>query len=286
MTKAERVAVVTGANKGIGYAIVKGLCKKFKGKVYLTSRNAEKGKKAVKELNKEGLYPEYHKLDITHAEERENFSKYLQEKYGGIDVLVNNAAIGYEENVTDPSFPQQAESTLNVNFFGTLQLCALLFPLLRPHGRVVNLSSALGHLTSVQSPVLRNKFSSDNLTIDALEELVNQFITDVKNGDHIKQGWPQTAYSFSKVAVSALTFIQQREFNNDKREDLVVNCVHPGVVDTDMTDHKGPMSPEQGADAPIKLALLPHYTDIKGKFVWFDMRLVDWVNGPKPNVYL
>ncbi|XP_075217592.1 carbonyl reductase [NADPH] 1-like [Lycorma delicatula] len=281
MSEIERVAVVTGSNKGIGYEIVKGLCKQFKGKVYLTSRSIERGMNAVKEINKENLYPEFHQLDITKKEERDNFAKYLKEKYGGIDVLVNNAAIAYKVSSSEP-FLKQAVDTLDVNYFSTLKLCAVLFPLLRPHARVVNLSSSCGHLTLIPSPVLRKMFSSDNLTSDSLTELVKQFITDIKNGEHTKLGWPNTAYGVSKVAISALTFCQQREFDNDEREDIVVNCVHPGYCDTDMSSHKGPMPPDEGAKAAVKLALLPHYPDIKGKYVWHDMTVVDWINGPMP----
>ncbi|XP_075217593.1 carbonyl reductase [NADPH] 1-like [Lycorma delicatula] len=282
MSEMERIAVVTGGNKGIGYEIVKGLCKQFKGKVYLTARSIERGMNAVKELNKDGLNPEFHQLDITNKEERDNFAQYLKEKYGGIDILVNNAAIAFKVNSTEP-FLKQAEDTFDVNYFSTLKLCDVLFPLLRPHARVVNLSSSAGHLTIIPSPELRKKFSSDNLTSDSLSELVKQFITDVKNDQHINLGWPNYAYGLSKVAISALTFCQQREFNNDEREDIVVNCVHPGYCDTDMTSHKGPMPPEEGAKAAVKLALLPHYPDIKGQYVWHDMTVVDWINGPKPS---
>lgn len=67
-----------------------------------------------------------------------------------------------------------------------------------------------------------------------------------KLGNHQAEGWPNSAYSVSKVGVSALSFIQQRAFDADPREDLVVNSVHPGYVDTDMTNHKGPLTIEQG----------------------------------------
>jgi NAD(P)-dependent dehydrogenase (short-subunit alcohol dehydrogenase family) len=70
--------------------------------------------------------------------------------------------------------------------------------------------------------------------------------SSAKGGKHEKEGWPNSAYSVSKVAVSALSFIQQRAFDADPREDLVVNAVHPGYVDTDMTSHRGSLTIEQG----------------------------------------
>ena len=87
----------------------------------------------------------------------------------------------------------------------------------------------------------------------------------------------------SKVGLSALSRIQQREFANDSRKDIVVNHVNPGYVDTDMTNHKGPKTTEEGALSSIYCALLPPETSIRGKYIWHDCQVVDWVNGPKPS---
>ena len=89
----ERIAIVTGANKGIGLAIVRSLCKKFTGDVYLTARDEGRGQEAVKLLNGEGLNPKFHQLDITSQESVDALKKFVVEKYGGVDVLVNNAGI-------------------------------------------------------------------------------------------------------------------------------------------------------------------------------------------------
>ncbi|GFQ87537.1 carbonyl reductase 1 [Trichonephila clavata] len=86
---------------------------------------------------------------------------------------------------------------------------------------------------------------------------MKQFVDDAKLGVHEKNGWGNRAYSISKIGINALTFIQHRQFLQDPRRDIVVNAVHPGYVDTDMTSHKGVLSPEQGAEAPVYLALLP-----------------------------
>ena len=87
------VAVVTGSNKGIGLSTVRGLCKQFQGDVVLTSRNTENGLQAVAELEKENLSPKFHQLDINDEQSLANLAKFLKDKYGGIDILVNNAAI-------------------------------------------------------------------------------------------------------------------------------------------------------------------------------------------------
>lgn len=84
---------VTGSNKGIGLAIVKGLLKKFDGDVVLTARNPAKGKTAVEELKALGLSPQFHQLDITDQNSVDTFRDYIQNTYGGLDVLVNNAGV-------------------------------------------------------------------------------------------------------------------------------------------------------------------------------------------------
>lgn len=271
-----RVAVVTGGNKGIGFSIVKFLCQQFDGDVYLTARDEAKGHAAVSELNKMQLHPKFHQLDIDNPESVRRFADHLKQAYGGIDVLVNNAATAFKRNST-ASFAEQAEVTVKTNFFGTIRVCKELFPLLRPHGRVVNMSSVAGMLKYIPGQDLKSKFRNPNISLEELCSLMNQFVQDSKNGVNEKNGWGNFAYHVSKVGVTVLSFIQQREFNQDPRPDLVVNAVHPGYVSTDMTSHLGPLTPDQGADAPTYLALLPpNVGSPRGEFVWLDRTIKAW----------
>ncbi|MBN3298267.1 CBR1 reductase, partial [Amia calva] len=128
-----RVALVTGSNKGIGLAVVRALCQQFAGDVYLTARDVGRGTDAVRSLKSEGLNPLFHQLDITNPDSRRSVRDFLQEKYGGLDVLINNAAIAFK--VVDPTpFAVQAEVTLNTNFFATRDLCNELLPIIKPRG--------------------------------------------------------------------------------------------------------------------------------------------------------
>ncbi|KAL3242809.1 hypothetical protein MRX96_020974 [Rhipicephalus microplus] len=268
-----RVAVVTGSNKGIGFCVVKFLCQQFDGDVFLTARDEKRGKEAVAELNKQLLRPKFHQLDIDDIESIRRFRDFLKSEYGGLDVLVNNAGIAYKNDSTAP-FAEQAEVTVKTNFFGTLNVCKELFLLLRPHARVVNVSSLAGMLQKIPGEELKQKLNNPEITLEELCGLMDDFVqterTSRKVGGH-------SAYIVSKVGVTVLTFIQQREFNADPREDLVVNAVHPGFVDTDMTSHKGPLTPEQGADAATYLALLPpNIQSPKGEFVWHDRAITPW----------
>ncbi|CAB3241411.1 unnamed protein product [Arctia plantaginis] len=272
---ATKVAVVTGSNKGIGYAIVRGLCKRFDGVVYLTARDVERGKKAVEELNKEGLKPEFHQLDITDKKSLESFRDYIKSKYEGIDILVNNAAIAFKHSATEP-VSVQAEQTLFVNYFSLVSTCDILFPLLKNGGRVVNISSSCGHLSLIPSKDLREKLKDEKLTIPELSKLMQQYVDAAKEGTQAAE-WGNSSYVVSKVGVTALSNIQQRMLNS---KDIKVNSVHPGYVDTDMTSHKGPLTIEEGAAAPLFLALDAE-DSVRGKYVWYTKEIVEW-DGVKP----
>ncbi|XP_029342840.1 carbonyl reductase [NADPH] 3-like [Acyrthosiphon pisum] len=271
-----RLAIVTGANKGIGYAIVKALCERFEGDVYLTARDVGRGEAAVGRLNELGLKPKFHQLDVTDTGSVAAFAKFVTDSYAGIDVLVNNAAIAFKVAATEP-FGEQAEETLRVNYFALRTVCDALFPLLVSGARVVNLSGYTGRLSLIPGEELRRTLSSPLLTIDQLDALMRQFVEKAKGGDHKQSGWPSSAYCVSKVGVSALTFILQRQFDEDPRTDIVINSVHPGYVATDMASHNGTLTIEQGAEVPVYLSLLPAgEQNVKGRFVWSDKTISNW----------
>jgi len=281
-----RVFVVTGSNKGVGFAAVKALCQKVGGNdlVYLTARSVERGAEAVKQLESDGLKPRFHQLDIEDQASIDAFAQYLKKEHGGLDVLVNNAAIAYKAAATEP-FGEQAENTIRVNYFATQALCKALFPLLRSHARVMNVCSCVGHLPKVPGEQLRNKLSSDTTTAGDIDALMREFVTAAKNGSHTDLGWQNSAYGVSKVGLSALSRVQQKELDADTtREDMILNHCHPGYVDTDMTSHKGIFSPEKGCVALVFGAMIPKgAAGPRGQFIWHDTSVVDWVQGPLPH---
>ncbi|KAH3772492.1 carbonyl reductase [NADPH] 1-like [Dreissena polymorpha] len=268
MSSSKSVAVVTGSNKGIGYAIVRGLCKQFQGDVILTARNEANGQEALKKLNAEGLKPVFHQLDITDDTSIQRMRDFLQKNYGGLDVLVNNAAIAYKMAATEP-FSEQAEVSMATNFWGTLNACNVLFPLLRPHARVVHVSSRAGSMTAAKcSKELQTRFLDPELSMAKIKQLMNEFVESAKAGTHKAKGWHESAYGTSKIGVTLMTFVQQRELSADSRPDIVVNACCPGYVATDMTSHKGTKTIDEGADTPLFLAMLPpNTTSPKGQFV-------------------
>uniref|UniRef100_UPI0034D38095 carbonyl reductase 1 like 2 isoform 5 n=1 Tax=Rattus norvegicus TaxID=10116 RepID=UPI0034D38095 len=131
MSSDRPVALVTGANKGIGFAIVRDLCRKFLGDVVLTARDESRGHEAVKQLQTEGLSPRFHQLDIDNPQSIRALRDFLLQEYGGLNVLVNNAGIAFK--VVDPTpFHIQAEVTMKTNFFGTQDVCKELLPIIKP----------------------------------------------------------------------------------------------------------------------------------------------------------
>ncbi|ESO90595.1 hypothetical protein LOTGIDRAFT_191692 [Lottia gigantea] len=269
----KQVAVVTGSNKGIGFAIVRALCKSFKGDVILTARNEDLGKKAVEDLNKEGLKPEFQQLDICDTNSIDRLKSFIQSNYGGLDILVNNAGIAYKQSSTAP-FPEQAEVTVKTNFTATLDVCNALFPILRPHARVVHVSSMVSQWSGKKcSDALKARFLDSNLKMDELKQIMADFVQSAKDDQVEEKGFTKSAYGMSKVGVTVMTFIQQRELNS--KDDIIVNACCPGYVDTDMSSHKGTKTIDEGAETPVYLALLPHGSDIKGKFL-SEKTVQDW----------
>ena len=143
----------------------------------------ERGLAAVEELKKLGLNPKFHLLNINDESSVLTLRDYLKDNYGGLDVLVNNAAIllPFKEGLSNDVFAEQAKSVMQTNYFDTQRVCKILFPILKPHARVVNLSSMLGHLTQIPGEdsvavELRAKLSSSDLTYEELDGLMQNFV--------------------------------------------------------------------------------------------------------------
>ena len=253
-----KVAIVTGSNKGIGLAIVRALLCKFDGDVYLTSRSEEHGLEAVKELTAEGMKNvKYHQLDIDNVDSIEKLKNDIVTKYGGIDILINNAGIAFKVADTTP-FGTQVAVTMKTNYFGTLQVSKILLPCMNKQSRVVNVSSMASHYALTKcSPELRKIFCSDTITEEELTAKMNEFVAAAQDESYADKGWPGTAYGVSKIGVTVLSRIQARSMREQGKSDILVNACCPGSVRTDMAGPGAPKSPDEGAETPVYLALLP-----------------------------
>jgi NAD(P)-dependent dehydrogenase (short-subunit alcohol dehydrogenase family) len=233
MASNEKVAFITGANKGIGLETARGLAR-LGIAVLMGSRDEARGRAAADQLKVDGNV-ESVRFDVTRPEHHREMFQQLQKRYGKLDILVNNAGIMIEEadfgppggfNTSSTVKPETLRKTFDTNFFAVVELTQALLPLIRkaPAGRIVNLSSILGSLTIHADP------SSPIYTKKAF------------------------AYDASKTAINAFTIHLAQELRNTK---IKVNSAHPGWVKTDMGGPQAPMNVAEGGQTSVQLATLP-----------------------------
>ena len=261
------VALVTGGNKGIGFQIAKKLSAPGTNiKTIIGCRNVDLGEAAAKELKAAGCDVEFRKMDICDPSSIESIRASIEHDFGGLDILVNNAAIAFKESDPTP-FKEQARPTIMGNFFSTLDVTRAMLPLLhKSHSpRIVNMASYTGHLKILSGDARRDKFTSPALHLNELESLMREFVTDVEAGSHGENGWPDSSYGMSKLGVIALTKVIARD-----EPKIMVNACCPGYCATDMTSMEGAKTAEHGSRTPVMLALLPEskleHVQPSGKF--------------------
>ena len=221
-----RVALVTGGNRGIGYAVSRSLAQRDI-TVVMGVRDPNKGVAACSRLQAEDLDVNFELLDVTDEAGIQTAVKHIQAQFGRLDILVNNAGILIDsaENALDVS-RSTIEKTLETNVIAPLMLCQNCIALMKAggYGRIVNMSSALGSLSEMVDP------------------------------DSAYAGVGAPAYRLSKAALNAITTLIAREVRGDN---ILVNSASPGWVKTDLGGAQAPLTPEQGADTPVWLATLP-----------------------------
>jgi len=223
MNKESQIAVVTGANRGLGYETCRQLAQQGL-HVILTCRDPVKGAAAVAALSQEGLHVTFHQLDVTEEDSIQRLAGFVDREFGRLDVLVNNAGVFLDPiatgNPSDSSIfnadTDTVRHTMETNVYGPLRLCQALIPLMHGHGRVVNLSSGMGQL------------------------------------DEMNGGCP--GYRISKVALNALTRMLADELQGSA---IKVNSLCPGWVRTDMGGQDATRSVAEGVETIVWLATLP-----------------------------
>lgn len=262
-TTNNKIALITGGNKGIGKEIASRIGTEAGFTAIIASRDVALGQKAADDLKNGSEYecdvvalpvP----LDLTDDSSIAAAVKHVEQEYGRLDVLINNAAICFNDptlygKVDYTSFQNQADITIRTNYFGTLKVTQECLPLLKQaaSGRIINVASAAGRLTILRSQELVDKFTSNTLTEPQLSALMEQFVTDVQNGTHEERGWPNTCYGMSKLGIIALTKLLARQ-----NEGMLINSVDPGYCKTDQNNNQGTVDPADGAYTPYLLALM------------------------------
>ncbi|HUL42379.1 MAG TPA: SDR family oxidoreductase [Burkholderiales bacterium] len=220
------IVVVTGGNRGIGFEMCRQLASRG-AHVVLTARNPQAGEQAVEKLTAQKLSVQFHPLEVTEPESILALRNFLQQTFGLLDVLINNAGVISDDDGSGLEVKLSAvRATLETNTLAPLILSQTLVPLLKRSGsgRIVNISSGMGALTDM-------------------------------GGGH-------AAYRISKSALNAVTKILAAEL----RGGIAVNSVCPGWVKTDMGGPNAKRDVSQGAETAVWLALeAPH--DLTGNFL-------------------
>ncbi|MDB5492646.1 MAG: short-chain dehydrogenase [Micavibrio sp.] len=225
----EKVAFITGANRGIGFQTAKDLGKQGI-TVVIGARDLAKGREAAEKLKAEGIAADAIRFVATDPQTHQEAYDYFNGLYGRLDILVNNAGIMVEDLSAAPNVskvsPDVLKETFETNFFAVVALTQTLLPLIRKAaaGRIVNLSSILGSLALNSDPASP--------------------IGDKK----------VFAYNASKTALNAFTVHLADEL---RATNIKVNSAHPGWVKTDMGGTEAPMEIADGSKTSVQLATLP-----------------------------
>ena len=219
------VALVSGANKGIGLEIARGLARAGH-LVLIGCRDAAAGEAAAATIRADGGCADPLPLDVADDASIAAAAATIQDRFGHLDVLVNNAGVALDRQATYAPLRATFRSTFEVNVFGLACLTEAMAPLLArsAHPRVVNVSSGLGSLTLNSDPT--GPFAA------------------VK----------PPAYNSSKAAVNMLTVVYAATLAD---RHIKVNAADPGYCATDLNNHSGPRTPAQGAAIATRLATLP-----------------------------
>jgi NAD(P)-dependent dehydrogenase (short-subunit alcohol dehydrogenase family) len=232
-TAHRKVALVTGANKGIGRAAAEELAA-LGMTVLIGARDPRRGEEAAAALRAAGGDAHALVLDVTDPATVQNAAQRIEEGFGHLDVLVNNAGITGSGQVSPDQARDRLPSTVEVslvravfetNVLGIITVTNAMLPLLRrsPAPRIVNVSSSAGSLTLASDP------------------------------DGPLAGFTSAAYTPSKTALNALTV----QYANELRTDgVLVNSADPGFVDTDLNNRTGHLTPAEGAAVVVRLATL------------------------------
>lgn len=219
------IALITGANKGIGLEIARQLGTQGI-TVLIGARDEKRGSVAAEKLQAENIDAHAVQLDVTNQQSIDAAAKHIESKFGKLDILVNNAGIFIDNAPPSQLDIEVLRRTYETNFFGVFAVTKAMLPLLRKsqQGRIVNISSGLGSLTQNSDP--NYEFASAKML----------------------------AYHSSKTAVNAMTVQFAHEL---KDTPIKVNSADPGYVATDINNNNGTRTVQQGASTPVRLATLP-----------------------------
>lgn len=257
----QKVALVTGANQGLGLALVRGLRRTLgeESVVYLAARDADRGEAACSLLQREGLTPDFIQLDITDAASVATAAGTIRARHGGIDIVIQNAAARITR---DTPQADQVAGFVDTNNHGTLRVIEAFVPLLRDHARFIVVASSFGSLRNLD-PRLHGKFDAPGLTLRDIERAMDEFVSLTRAGMARQEGWPDWINVPSKIGqVAAVRVLAREKADEFRRRGILVNAACPGLIDTEASrpwfeDMSQAATPDEGARDLVWLATLP-----------------------------
>ncbi|HEY2260644.1 MAG TPA: SDR family NAD(P)-dependent oxidoreductase [Solirubrobacteraceae bacterium] len=285
--KTERIALVTGANRGLGFALVKGLAARLDDRdlVLLTGRNAERvagATEAVGGMQATRSRVEGRVLDVGDAGAIAGLATELAERYGGVDIVVSNASAPLTR---DRPQAEQAQEFIAVANHGTHAMLRSFGPLLNPGGRLIVVASSLGTLGHLQ-PQLRPLF--DGVSLDQVQAAVESWLAAIGDGTAQELSWPRWLNVPSKVAqVAAVRAVAAERRAGDLARGTLIAAVCPGLVDTPLSrpwfeDFSRAQSPDRAARAIVELIFSDRVDPaMYGELVRFG-EVLDWRSGTPP----
>ncbi|HEV2634773.1 MAG TPA: SDR family NAD(P)-dependent oxidoreductase [Actinocrinis sp.] len=244
------VALVTGANQGLGLAVAGQLAEELPegSTVYLTGRDPDRVRQAAAQTpGTTGAV-----LDVGDPESVDRFAELVRAEHGGLDVLVSNA---FARRSADRSPAEQIRGFVATNNLGTTRMIRAFRPLVRPNGRFLVVASSFGSLRNLAEP-LHPLFDTDRLTLDELDRVMLGYADLVESGQSAAAGWPDSINTVSKIGQVAATRIYARE--EDHRDGRFVGAACPGLVDTEASrpwfaDMSSALSPQDAARHLVRL---------------------------------
>jgi len=268
----QKVILITGSNKGIGYGIIETLLeKKSKLVIILSARNEELGKKSFELLSSK--YPDskdkfyFHQLDITKEDSIKNFCNWVKEKFGKLDYLVNNAGVATHGDLFNIDV---CNSTFEVNVYGTINFTEYILKnnMINKSGKIIMVGSIAGSLNKLKNEELKNGFKKAT-TYKELLDMGELFKKSVINDSVEKDGWCKNTYAVSKMIVNSYARVLALR-DEIKNNDISVYSAHPGWVKTDMAGPKAPLSIKEGAETEVFLIELPDGINPEYQGKYFD----------------
>ncbi|MGI5290015.1 SDR family NAD(P)-dependent oxidoreductase [Nonomuraea polychroma] len=268
-----RIAVVTGANQGLGYALVEGLAQRLGPEdiVYLTGRDRDRIEQAASRLDTTVARIRTHTLDVRDEDSVTGFAQELSGSHGGVDIVFSNAAARL---TPDTPWSDLVGPFVETNNLGTSRMLRAFAPILRPGGRLLVVASDFGTLRSLPAG-LHERFDTDAMTLADVDTVMTAWHDAVLNGTAEQEGWPDWINIPSKVGqVAAVRVLARERREADSAAGTLLAAVCPGLVDTDASrpwfdNMNEAQSPAEAATALLDLALQPVKPETYGELVQF-----------------